>query len=231
MSQQEIDHVNNERKQYLLSKGINNFLLYTPFSDSYWKQDIRILMCNLEPYDIKNDNIGQTILTSKYYEDTILSTQTGKKTAIFLTSLIRILIDNADKLPSYGSLQSLFKVNDANWNDWIWTHDTVSIMNARNDFSEHVDADEDSIKKNCNDENYLKYMRDYFKAIEADVIIITSELGSMVLNHIYQDLDIKFDEEKIFNGKVFVSMHHPSRAAYEYLVKKIEAIVNIVKKI
>lgn len=240
MSIVEVRKINHEWEDEL---DDTSFWHYEPFSDGYWKEKYKIVLCNAEAYGDSRENC---VMTFEKFKERIVKygkdAPTLVRSALFLYCLYKKL---------HGITLSegkLLELSD-NYDELLEGIRNTMYMNLRKEENcESKTEDTNGIFRSfCfnfseNDKDYSIYKHnkgftlDFIDALEADIFIITSKTGWEVLTRIYKD-----EIEHINNlpkwgmyktkKTLYVSMEHPSPRAIPSINKWIKLIIDKTGKI
>jgi hypothetical protein len=248
MSIDEIRKINQEWKDELLYD--TSFWHYEPFSDGYWNEHYKIVLCNTEAYGDSREN---SVLTLDKFKERIINNGKGSPTLVRSALLLYCLYQKLHGVTV--SEEKLFELL-SNYDEMINGIQNTMYMNLRKEenITGNSKEDEDGIRRSLipeekysNDEKeYIRINRnftlDFIKELEADIFIITGETGWDVLRRIYKgEIDL-FNNLKQWNmykeGKtLYVSMYHPSpiygnsdSKYIKYILKTVEEIYDRLRE-
>jgi hypothetical protein len=188
-------------------------LMTEPFSDGYWSEKYKIVLCNLETYDQEiNENILNLDCFRKWLNSKSL---TIKRSAVFLyclsSKLKGVNIDKDFILKCKNNNQLLL--------DGI---KNTTYMNLLKDANPNSKFDVKYFYDFFKEENNINYTKDLINALEPDIFIVTSE-GINLIEKLY---NIKFNNHIYkYNNILFVSLGHPSRCfSDEYIINSVNMI-------
>lgn len=197
------------------------FYKYGPLTDQYWSFIPRILVCNIEPYDEREDKIDVNIeLFKNHWMNQIYGyrAQTPRNTARFITGLLKA-IDN----PKFENID-FRKFGE---NDLILSLEKIAYLNFRVDSGKHVAA-----FKNGNVAEQIKvtgeYIKKQIKLLNPKIIIVGGEKNCEIFNRLYMECKLTFREVKKWDNKIICSIDHFSRAKYKNFNEKIYEIVKLL---
>jgi len=239
MSKEELKIVNERLISHLLENGIKNACYYEPHVPAmYWNGvHKKIAFCNLEPYSAYENT--DTIIGIKPLDEERFFCHWFFNKTVGTTVLINYLLN-------YSLQKNLWLTeNTAKEISWQLKHDTEGYDKLCDDFSKSmyfnfrfsqsnsVSADNYYIfNKYVSDEFYRMHFRNFVKAAEIDVLIVSSSAGAGLIPIIYPELKNRFKycgEAIFYDGVFFVSMPHPSRISWKSRVDLVNKIVKILK--
>lgn len=229
MSKQALQKLNESLIQHFKETGIENAYFYEPVDNLYWQKTAtskRVAFCNLEPYTKENGEgvKGFVKLDKTTLYDSWFYTKTPGKIFAMNYYLSQVLYDGNSNITEEDIKNAVSKSNrneDAIWEDF----DNSLYFNFRYTCSKTVNADNAYIVNMYKDEFYRQFYIDFVKAAEIDILIVGGELGANLLNMIYPDLHLMYKGTPVkYDGKIFVSMEHPSRISYADMI---DVIYNI----
>lgn len=237
MSKEALMTVNEKLIEHFKEVGIENACYYQPSGEDYWSATKKIAYCNLEPYSIVDDDdrvYGFQPLDSNRFFLHWYWSKTGRWTVFTNYILSRSLSEH--KIFSESDARALRaelkKENDGGYETECGYFDDKMYFNFRYTQSSKVSADNGYIfGKYINDSFFRQHYRDFVKACEIDVLVVTSKVGAELLKIIYPELKDRFfycGEPVSVDSTTFVSIPHPSRFGYK---KTVAAAVKIAKAI
>jgi len=241
MSIAEIRKINQEWEDELLDNE-TSFWHYEPFSDGYWNEKYKIVLCNTEAYGDSRENC---VMTLNKFKERIVKYGKDAPTLVRSALLLYCLYQKLHGVTV--SEEKLFELL-SNYDELINGIQNTMYMNLRKEenITGNSKEDEDGIRRSLipeeNIEDYentrinRNFTLDLLKELEADIFIITSKTGWDVLRRIYKgeiDLFNNFQQWKMcIEGKtLYVSMYHPSpiygntdNNYIKYIIKTVEEI-------
>lgn len=211
MSKESLQELNETLVQHFKQTGVKNALYYEPLFDYYWAQKDKIGLCNLESYDKEIQGIN------KISAERILDYWSNAKT---IQKSLKIFQAISWKLQngSYIGEEQIKQFDNKNWENAIDEMGCGLYFNLRLTIGSHVNEDTKGIVEFYNDLFYAEYFRNFIKAAELQMLIITGETGVNILNQIYPGLNLVWADEmqaKWYDGVLFCPMQHPSRISYK----------------
>jgi len=208
---------------------------YEPFSDGYWNEKTKIVLCNEEAHGYSMENC---VMTLEKFKERIekygKNAPTLIRSALFLYCLYK-------KLHNINITENQLRELYHNNNELLDGIRNTTYMNLRKEekWKEGANEDTDGIirslvhdkkydeddKEGRNNEFNRKLTLEFIDALEPNIFIITGVTGLKVLKDIYQDKSNILDTLQM-NGMcktektLFVSMEHPSRFfSYNYILQ------------
>jgi len=248
MSIEKVREINNEWESEILSND-TSFWHYEPFSEGYWNEEYKIVLCNAEAY---GDNRENCVMTFEKFKERIRKygkdAPTLVRSALFLFCLYKKvhgitvseeklaeLLDGYDEL--LEGIRNTMYMNLRKEENWEGkAEDTDGIRRSLIPGLKFSEKDKDDSINKWN----RGFTLDFIDALEADIFIITSETGWDVLRRIYTD------EIDLFNNlpkwgmyktekTLYVSMYHPSprfmKSNNEYTKYILEKTAEIYEKL
>ena len=247
MGIKELREINRKWGKMLYDDYVNEYLDYDtywdyePFTEAYWSQKHKIVFCNIEPYgnNEKKDKNNRRLTLEKLISLFKYNIPTYKFTTLFIYYLYNSL--NGNKI-SYEQLSALNFRNE----DIISVLNFITYMNLRkdenpNDTSEaEIDILRNYYEKGksayphiknhhiCNEENRI-YLREFIKALEPDIFIISHKWGYRILNNVYE-IDIPWQGSYRYENMLFTSVYHPAiresnEWKYQYIIDRSTKII------
>jgi hypothetical protein len=220
MSKETFEKHSVELWEKLINDGYFGIMQYKPFSDQYWNEKYKIVICNYENFGYSDSQINS--LNHNNFKGWIKykKSKTVHYSAVFANS-IKTMIEQKD-----------FKIIDMKRSYWeidkIWASmKNMVYMNIRP--TSGVNAGRQNIKETHNIiKKYKNEIKNYIDSLEANIFIISSKDSVVLLNYLY-DLDenrLLFDgKTKIKNMYVYSVRHFGWFFNYGYYYKKAAKIV------
>ncbi len=220
-----IEHINQEWISGLIAEGINNIMVYKPFSERYWEERFKICVINIENYGYQNS--GVTAVDKKVYEMWLSKkNKTCKNTAVFTHGLLKTLdisINRETTIVKKKHLRQFFQNNSLLIDSMIRVVYTNFRKEPNNKAKENTKAILKEVKK------FSDFHRRYLDALKPNIILISGKTGVKAYNLIASD------EKKLkYNGYVKIencfifSVAHFSRISYSYMIDKFQEISNLI---
>jgi hypothetical protein len=208
------------------------FWHYEPFSDDYWKQQYKVVLCNLEFYgDVGKETYEERIFTLNQFKTWLGDgVRTMKNSALFIYSLYNKLhgIDVTEE-----QLRNVFHKND----DLLSVVKNITYMNLRKEEGWNTPEDRENIYRflvpgysldpdsDVSNEEYRKFTLDFIDALEPDIFIVSGKTGCDVLNKIYEGgIDLAWQGMYRKGKTLYASVNHLSRVGYDYILKQTSEI-------
>lgn len=211
MSKESLQKLNETLIQHFKETGVKNALYYEPLFDYYWEQKDKIGLCNLESYDTEIKGINK--ISAERILDYWSNAQTIQK-SLKIFQAINWKLENEN----YITEEQIKLFDNKNWENAIDEMGCGLYFNLRLTIGSQVNEDTKGIVEFYNDPFYAEYFRNFIKAAELKMLIITGETGVNILNQIYSGLNLVWADEmhaKWYDGVLFCPMHHPSRISYK----------------
>lgn len=216
-----IREINNKWYNELKSDTNLELVMYEPFTNDYWAEKYKIVLCNLEPAArFENRDLLDLCCFNHWLEE---KNPTIKRSALFLYCLYNtlngIVVDN-DQLKKAKNDNGLL----------METVKKVTYMNLLRDVGERRFNNKyfwDFFSDNVNVENTINFIN----ALSPDVFVVTSE-GKDLIEKLFHK---KFDEDHFLveNNILFVAIAHPSSSSFsrdEYILYWINKINEKIKE-
>jgi len=244
MSIEEVREINHKWDEILLQDVKDDLLEadtiwdYEPFSDDYWNQKTKIVLCNFEQYGYveKKDGEDRRLTFEKYSKYT---NQAIKYSSLFIYCLYKKLQgENINK-------EQLHALYDDNKEKVLSVVKNITYMNLRKDenLSEgDVNAEVNTVRNyyekgklpykgypNVSNECNREFLRDFIEALEPDIFIISHEYGYKILNDVYEGkINLQWQNSYKYKKTLFVSIKHPAARIdyYQYIVERTAQIVD-----
>lgn len=232
--QEQIYSLNEKLKSHLEENGIENAVMYEPHNPSeYWKpNNIRIAFCNEEPYSTDgNFEKGIKTLDSKTLDDWSDGNMTIK-TEFDLNYLVRRALQGGKELTvdDITRLKDEIKPNGEHYFDKYEDMDKSMYFNLRysiptDSSREHTGYIQEMYRS---DPFYAQHFKDSVEATDPHVLVVGSKFGAELLTQIYPELKGKLTycgEPVVHNGRLIVSIPHPSRITNAEIAETVNKIV------
>lgn len=200
----------------MVDECFETFYAYGPLSNNYWSYKPRILVCNLEPYDEREDKVVVDIGLFKEW----MNVNTGKFTAKFISGLIKSL--NENKLNEPIDFKKFFH------QELLSYMENIAYLNFRISSGKNVTANNKRILEEV--QAYKPYLTGQINLLSPDIIIIGGIQGCRAFNILF-DSNFKFNTTSLFGEKIICSINHFSRANYKNYTEKIIEISNFFQLI
>ena len=238
MSKEALESVNARLIEHFKKVGIENACYYQPATEDYWTSPKKIAYCNLEPYSVINDSDrvqGVKPLDSERFYEHWYWSKTGRWTVFTNYIMSRSLNENKtfSEADARTFRSELKKEKDGGYETECGYFEDKMYFNFRYTQSSKVSADNGYIfGKYINDPFFRQHYRNFVKACEIDVLVVTSKVGAELLTIIYPELEGIFSycgEPVTVDGTTFVSIPHPSRFGYKKAVDAANKIAKAIK--
>ncbi len=214
MGRKELNTINDIWTEEMENDGYHQFMIYEPFSEDYWKQDVKIVLCNLETYDESVTGILDIDIFKKWLKS---GSRTIKNSSIFIVALQKYL---SNKSLTEEDLKDLYH-DDEMLLEFI---NNIVYMNLRKDANSTSKEDTQAIHEfldpnftHKNNSHNIRNFKELFEALEADIFIISGETGADIIHKIYKDeIDLVYDNFAYLNNTLIVSCAHPASQKFNY---------------
>lgn len=212
MSKEVLSELNQSLLRHFKEKGIENAFYYEPLFDYYWLQKEKIGICNLEPYD---NGSGENLMGLKKVDNEVIDYWYGSKTFQRTLKMFQLI---TKKLETGGDVTEKDLAECDNKNvDMVVEKDlgTSLYFNFRLTVGRHSKESTDEIVEFYNDSFYQEYFRNFVKATELNMLIVTGQTGCALMNKIYPDLHLEYNKEpKRLENLLICSAPHPAARNY-----------------
>ena len=235
MSKEQLCAVNKKLLEHLKENEKYNAFYYEPVNNVYWKEKIKIAFCNLEPYS-KNKytaNGFEKLDENTLYDIWFFTKTTGN--TVFLNLVLRKKMSKNIQVTgkTFSEIRRLGKNDDSLYDELCEEFNKSLYFNFRYSLSDIVNQSSGYIYgRYINDEFYRRHFREYVKAAEIDILVVSGTVGSDLIQIIFPELKGKFSycgEPVYFDGILFVSIPHPSRISYDAMADCVNKISNALK--
>lgn len=212
MSKEVLSELNQSLLRHFKEKGIENAFYYEPLYDYYWLQKEKIGICNLEPYD---NGSHENLMGLKKVDNEVIDYWYGSKTFQRTLKMFQLI---TKKLETGGDVTEKDLAECDNKNvDMVVEKDlgTSLYFNFRLTVGKHSKESTDEIVEFYNDSFYQEYFRNFVKATELNMLIVTGQTGCALMNKIYPDLHLEYNKEpKRLENLLICSAPHPAARNY-----------------
>lgn len=212
MSKEVLSELNQSLLRHFKEKGIENAFYYEPLFDYYWLQKEKIGICNLEPYD---NGSHENLMGLKKVDNEVIDYWYGSKTFQRTLKMFQLI---TKKLETGGDVTEKDLAECDNKNvDMVVEKDlgTSLYFNFRLTVGKHSKESTDEIVEFYNDSFYQEYFRNFIKATELNMLIVTGQIGCALMNKIYPDLHLEYNKEpKRLENLLICSAPHPAARNY-----------------
>lgn len=212
MSKEVLSELNQSLLRHFKEKGIENAFYYEPLFDYYWLQKDKIGICNLEPYD---NGSRENLMGLKKVDNEVIDYWYGSKTFQRTLKMFQLI---TKKLETGGDVTEKDLAECDNKNvDMVVEKDlgTSLYFNFRLTVGKHSKESTDEIVEFYNDSFYQEYFRNFVKAAELNMLIVTGQTGCALMNKIYPDLHLEYNKEpKRLENLLICSAPHPAARNY-----------------
>lgn len=212
MSKEVLSELNQSLLRHFKENGIENAFYYEPLFDYFWLQKEKIGICNLEPYD---NGSHENLMGLKKLDNEVIDYWYGSRTFQRTLKMFQLI---TKKLETGGDVTEKDLAECDNKNvDMVVEKDlgTSLYFNFRLTVGKHSKESTDEIVEFYNDSFYQEYFRNFVKATELNMLIITGQTGCALMNKIYPDLHLEYNKEpKRLENLLICSAPHPAARNY-----------------
>jgi len=219
MSKIDVDNINKSWNKKIEEMGIYDYMVYSPFSDEYWNQQKKIVICNLETfgYDdcgVINVNIDQF---AQWFRATNI-TKTCRYSIVFIYGLLLKLQHNYVDI---NILKQKYKEED----ELLSVLPKITYMNIRKHSNPNINQDIQGIIHESI--LYKDELCAFIDALTPDILLIGGRVGAYVLGEVLSST-IPFNSNIQIGNTLVCSVRHFSRFNYSYYLDKINEIGNLI---
>jgi hypothetical protein len=221
MSKEQFEKISVNFWQKMKDENVQGIMKYKPFSDDYWNQKNKIVICNYECIGFQDSQDNNVTFSGFRGWIAAKKTKTIHYTAVFTNTLIKLLNGEtytlSDMRNSYKKIDELHK-----------SMENVMFMNLRptsaSGSNQEINKTHQLVKK------YKAELKEYIEALDADIFVLSSKDSAMLFNFIF---DIKenpliFKKNKRLGNTLIFSIKHFGRFFnYKYYYEKAVEIVYI----
>lgn len=212
MSKDVLSELNQSLLRHFKEKGIENAFYYEPLFDYYWLQKEKIGICNLEPYD---NGSHENLMGLKKVDNEVIDYWYGSKTFQRTLKMFQLITKKLET-GGYVTEKDLAECDNKNV-DMVVEKDlgTSLYFNFRLTVGKHSKESTDEIVEFYNDSFYQEYFRNFVKATELNMLIVTGQTGCALMNKIYPDLHLEYNKApKRLENLLICSAPHPAARNY-----------------
>jgi hypothetical protein len=226
MSKEQFEQVSKKLYEKMAADGLKGIMQYKPFSDDYWTESPKIVICNYENFgyqDIEKPSL-LTYGDFKWWFDERMnkSKKRGKSktvhyTAVFANALQRIL----HEFPSNGFTLREMKNSYKKYEELYQSMKNIMYMNLRPTSAKGNKQETGETHKIIR--KYKDEIKAYIEALDADIFILSTKDAVGLFNFIFgiKDNQIVFKKEKRINNMMVFSVKHFGRPDYKYWYNKV----------
>lgn len=210
-------------ESFLSESNVKHYMLYAPTTESYWSQNPKLLILNLEPYGYEGHHL--------YHVDkeTLVSWLNNKKSktvrytmsfvSVFLNAFMKRVVPTVTNFRStFNDTEHLSKVLDkiCYYNIRALSNDVVPQKQlSENDFSGKLS----------------ELLGEELKALDADIIIISGDQPRIIANKIlFPTTPFNPHSVQEIDGKIVICTKHFSRPSYASNLDLLIASVKLAVK-
>lgn len=222
MSKDEYEKIHNEYINAVNTEGIEHYIFFGPTSTEYWKQDLKVLLINMEAYGYQNCkfinvNKDKTLFNWVFNKDN--KNNTNRNTVLFsylLKKAIRegVIVTKEQIKKEFHNGKVLEK-----------TLEEIVIYNIKPTSNSKVKEDYKGIISS-NEGRMGDYLRREILTLNPNIIVISGHSTLIAFKKLFK-IHTNFKENNniiIYNGMIIASIKHFSRPSYK---KWIEVITTI----
>lgn len=212
MSKEVLSELNQFLLRHFKEKGIENAFYYEPLFDYYWLQKEKIGICNLEPYD---NGSHENLMGLKKVDNEVIDYWYGSKTFQRTLKMFQLVTKKLET-GGYVTEKDLAECDNKNV-DMVVEKDlgTSLYFNFRLTVGKHSKESTAEIVEFYNDSFYQEYFRNFIKATELNMLIVTGQTGCALMNKIYPDLHLEYNKApKRLENLLICSAPHPAARNY-----------------
>jgi hypothetical protein len=225
MSEEQFEQASKILYEKMVADGIKSIMQYKPFSDDYWTESPKVVICNYENYGYQNIETPSLLTYEDFRwwldERMNKSKKRGKSktvhyTAVFVNALKRILHE-----PSSGNFTSQ-EIRKSYWryDELYQSMKNVMYMNIRPTSAGGSKQEIGEAHKIIRE--YKNELKAYIESLDADIFVLSSKDAVGLFNLIFdiKDNPLYYNGNKRINNMTVFSIQHFGRPNYEYWYKK-----------
>ncbi len=233
MSKEEFEQASLNLYKKMHEDGIKGIIQYRPFSDEYWEQNPKIVICNYENYGYQ-EHEKPSILTYEdfkwWFDERLNKTRIKGKsktvhyTVVFANILKETIQKNGnDNLIDYTELRRLY-----------WKYDEL-YKSMKNMMYMNIRPSSAKGKKQEIEEThgiirtYKAELKAYLQSLDADIFVLSTKDAVILLNSIFElsNNSLFFNKATQIGKMKIFSVRHFGRPNYKYWYKRAIEIANI----
>jgi hypothetical protein len=199
-------------------KSLYGILMNEPFSNDYWTEKYKIVLCNLESYD---QSKTEKLLDLKCFKEWLENNnRTIRRSAIFICCLYSELSGNDI---DQSKLDAIKKNTDL----LLDTINKITYMNLLKDAKPNRQFDRKYFWDFFEDVQNRNNTIDLINALGPDVFIISSDDGGALMEQLFNK---KFENHMFVHGKtLFAYIPHPSLISDNAILERVHMIKEKLK--
>ena len=219
MGKTNFEEVSEKLWNTMKSNGETGIMKYKPFSDQYWINNPKIVICNYEAFGYRDSK--ENALSFEYFKVGLMDSKrkTIRNTAVFIYTLQQMLSKsdftwhNLAKEKLYDKIDILHE-----------TMRNVMYMNIRPDSGSG--RLQETKETRIVVQKYKNEIKDFIMALDADIFILSSKHSPELFNDIFniKENPLKYKGCMQLNNTAVFSVPHFSRPDYSYYLKKAKEI-------
>jgi hypothetical protein len=221
MSKEKFDEVSKRFWQKMADDNVQGIMRHKPFSDDYWGESPRVVVCNYEIVGFQDSQIND--IPFDKFRDLIANTKskTVRWTAVFTNALLKLL--RKEEFSVAEMKKSFYKIDDLHQ-----SMKNVMYMNLR-----PTSAKTNLMEKRAARQLIYKYkndLKEFIEALDADIFILSSKDSVDLFNTIFdiKDNPLSFKKNKRLNNRLVFSVKHFGRGfSYKYYYNTAQEIAYI----
>lgn len=233
MSKELFEQVSKNLYEKMLGDGIKGIMQYKPFTDEYWKQKPKIIICNYENYGYQ-EHEKPSLLTYEdfkwWFDERLNKTKKRGKsktvhyTVVFANALKKIIHKyGTDNLITYSDFRNSYWKYD----ELYQSMKDIMYMNLRPTSAKSNKQEIGETHKIIH--KYKTEIKAYIQSLDADIFVLSTKDAVSLFNHIFdiKDKPLVFNKQTKINNMLIFSIKHFGRPNYKYWYNKAIEIVQI----
>jgi hypothetical protein len=229
MSREQFEQASKNLYEKMAADGVKGIMQYKPFSDDYWVQSPKIVVCNYENIGY-HDLDKPTLLTYEHFRGWFderinkIRSRTVHYTVVFSNCLQKIVRDfGKNSLMTEKDLRNSYKKYD----ELYQSMKNVMYMNLRPTSATGNKQEVGETRKIIHE--YKNEMRVYLEALDANIFVLSTKDAVGLFNFIFdiKDKPLFFKKAQRVNNMLVFSIKHFRCSNYKYWYNKALEIANV----
>lgn len=222
MGKQQHSEAQSNTKDYLRSKGVSDHMIYGPVSDQYWREPLRVVAINMEPYGYESSGfypVDRDTLHNWVYD--VGGTRT--RTTRYTMALMGVVL--AQQENGGMPVRSVFQEAYLNHDRIDETIERTAYYNIRPD-SNHQKAQDYGAISAVGESELGRLLWKEILALDAHIMLVSGHAGLASVNSLIRPMEpLCFRDACVHpDGFLIYSIAHPSRPNYAEWGKVVERI-------
>jgi hypothetical protein len=217
MSKEQFEQASKNLYEKMIVDGVMGIMQYKPFSDEYWRENPRIVICNYENVGFQDSQINSVSFDDFRNWITYKKGKTVHFTAVFVNTLIKLL--HNEEFPVVEMKKSYCKIDDLHKSMKNIMYMNLRPTSAKGNRQEVGETHKIIYK-------YKNEMRAYLEALDANIFVLSTKDSVDLFNFVFniKDKPLMYKKNKWVNNTIVFSVRHFGRPNYNYWYKAAQDI-------